>query len=200
VTAHQTRDARAISMRAFDHAIRLDQGYFGAEHFLLALAAADQPAGAALRELGVTPERVAAEIARVGLLGELDRDALAAIGVDIEAVYAKAESAFGRAALARAAAAQTGSRESAWFRINPRRRAGAARDGVFLPHDAGGLQVIRNARQEAQTRRAGQFDVELLALGVVAVTEGAVPAILAGLGVSGPTARAAIMDRYRQAS
>ena len=104
MTAHQTRDAVAIAMRAYDHAIRLGHRHFGAEHFLLALAAADQPAGAVLRE-------------------------------------------------------------SVWSRRSPRPRAGASRDGVFLPHDAGGLQGIGNARREAESRNAPLIDVEDLALG-----------------------------------
>lgn len=197
MTAHQTRDAVAISMRAYEHAIRLGGRYFGAEHFLLALAAADQPAGAALRQLGVLPERVEAEIARLGLLGGLDRDALSAIGIDVDAVYARAASAFGREALTRAAG--TVRREPAWFSLLPRRRAGAGRDGSFLPHDAGALEGIGNALREAEIRHAPQIDVEHWALGFLAVSTGPLPAILSGLGVSGPAARAAIADRYRQA-
>jgi hypothetical protein len=44
-----------------------------------------------LRERGVTPDRVEAEIARLaggGLFGDLDRSALAVIGVDVDAVRA----------------------------------------------------------------------------------------------------------------
>jgi hypothetical protein len=131
MTAHQTRDAVAIAMRAYDHAIRLGHRHFGAEHFLLALAAADQPAGAVLRE-------------------------------------------------------------SVWSRRSPRPRAGASRDGVFLPHDAGGLQGIGNARREAESRHAPLIDVEDLALGFLAVTEGPLPTILSRLGVSAPTLLAVI--------
>jgi hypothetical protein len=191
MTAHQTRDAVAIAMQAYDHAIRLGHRHFGAEHFLLALAAADQPAGAVLREFGVTPERVEAEIARAGLLGDLDRDALAAIGIDADAVYDKAASAFGRAAIARAATA-TVRREPVWSRRSPRPRAGASRDGIFLPHDAGGLQGIGNARREAESRNAPLIDVEDLALGFLAVTEGPLPTILSRLGVSAPALLAVI--------
>jgi hypothetical protein len=51
---------------------------------------------------------VEAEIARLsggGLFGDLDRDALATVGVDIDAVRAATEAAFGHEALTRAARA-----------------------------------------------------------------------------------------------
>jgi ClpA/ClpB-like protein len=61
MTGHMTADAIAIGMRAYENAIRLGHPYLGGEHFLLALAAAVQPAGAVLREHGATPGRVEAE-------------------------------------------------------------------------------------------------------------------------------------------
>ena len=67
-----------------------------------------QPAGAVPREHGVTPGRVEAEIVRLsggGLFGDLDRGALAAVGVDIDAVRATTEASFGQEALTRAARA-----------------------------------------------------------------------------------------------
>jgi hypothetical protein len=197
MTQHMTRDAIAISSQAFEHAIRVGSGFLGGEHFLLALAAADQPAGAVLREHGVTPERVATEINRVGLLGDLDRDALATIGIDVDAVYAKAEASLRPRALMLASRAAA-HRESRLRRLDPRRVSGAGRGGVFLPHDPGGRQGLGHATEEAESRHAPQIGVEHLALGFLRVTEGPVPAILSGLGVSGPGLRAAIIDRYRQ--
>src|ERR1700691_6060605 len=73
MTGYMTTDARTISMHAYEHAIRLGHSYLGSEHFLLALAAADQPAGAVLRGHGVTPDSVEAEIVRLagaGLFGD----------------------------------------------------------------------------------------------------------------------------------
>jgi ATP-dependent Clp protease ATP-binding subunit ClpA len=55
---YMTRDAREVAMRAYEHALRLRHRYLGGEHFLLALASSGEPAGAVLRERGVTPERV----------------------------------------------------------------------------------------------------------------------------------------------
>lgn len=76
---------------------------------LLALVAAGQPASAVLREHGLTPERVEEEIVRrvglgagAGLFGDLDQDALSAIGIDMDAVRARIEASFGPEDLIRA--------------------------------------------------------------------------------------------------
>jgi Clp amino terminal domain, pathogenicity island component len=199
LTEHMTRDAVAIAIQAYEHAIRLGHPYLGGEHFLLALAAADQPAGSVLRELGATPGRVEAEIIRLsgaGLFGDLDRDALTAIGIDVDAVRATIEASFGQEALTRAARAVY--RERGRFGLRP--RSGAEKDGVFLPHGPGAEQGLLGARREALARHAAQPGVEDLALGILSVSEGLVPAILSGLGVSRPAARAAILDRYQSAS
>jgi hypothetical protein len=201
MTGYMTTDARTISMHAYEHAIRLGHSYLGSEHFLLALAAADQPAGAVLRGHGVTPDRVAAEIVRLagaGLFGDLDRDALAAIGIDVGTVRARIEASFGPGALTQAS--QAVRRRPRLPRLNPRRASGAVRDGVFLPHAPDVEQSRQSARHEAQAGHGTQIGVEHLALGLLAVSEGPVPLILSALGVSAPTLRAAILDRYRQAS
>ena len=105
-----TDAARHVVVQAQHAARRLGHDYIGCEHLLLAAVAAAEPAGAVLREQGVTAERIEAEIARVtGLghapadpLGGLDRAALAAIGIDLDVVRARIEAAFGPDALDRA--------------------------------------------------------------------------------------------------
>ncbi len=196
MTEYMTADAIAIAMRAYENAIRLGHPYLGGEHFLLALAGVGQPAGAVLREHGVTPGRVEAEIVRLsggGLFGDLDRGALAAVGVDVDAVRATVEASFGQEALTRAARAAHP--KPRWF--DPRPRSGAGRDGGFLPHGPGTGQALLGARREARARPAGAED---LALGVLAVSEGLVPPILSALGASGPSLSTAIADRYHPAS
>jgi len=107
-----TDGARTIMFHSEAHALRLGHGHRGGEHFLLALAAADLPVAAVLREHGVTPERVEEEIVRLEGLGPgaalfagLDPDALAAIGVDLGTVRDRIEASFGPDALARASRA-----------------------------------------------------------------------------------------------
>jgi hypothetical protein len=199
MTRNFTEDANAIVVRAYEHAVRLGHPRLGGEHLLLALAAASQPAGAVLREHGVTPERTEEETVRLsggGLFGDLDRDALAAVGVDLSAVHATTEASFGREALTRAArAAHRGHR---WF--NPRRSAFVGRDGACLPLGPGTGQALqfalRRARREGRSRRASQpAGVDDLALGILASSEGLVPPILSGLGISAPALSTAILDR-----
>jgi Clp amino terminal domain, pathogenicity island component len=194
-----TEDANAIVVQAYEHAVRLGHPYLGGEHLLLALAACGQPAGAVAREHGVTPGRVEAEIVRMsggGLFGDLDRGALAAVGVDIDAVRATTEASFGREALTRAARAVHPKRR--WF--DPRRAAFAGRDGAFLPLGPGAGQALKGARRAAQARGATPpFDVGDLALGILAVSAGLVPSVLSALGASGPALRAATLDRCHPA-
>lgn len=198
IILHLDPDARTVGMRAFDHAIRLGHRYLGGEHILLALAQADTPAGVVLREHGLTPARVEAELARragAGLFGDLDWAALASAGVDVDAVRAQAEAAFGPQALSQAnQAVHRGPLISRW---NPRRVriSGAERDGVFLPHSRSAEQALHAARQEAAARHAPEVSTGHLALGLIAADDGLVPPILAALGVSAAALRTAIEDR-----
>src|SRR5262249_57480907 len=80
--------ARHVVVQAQADARRLGHNYIGCEHLLLAAAAAAEPASAVLRDQGVTPDRVQAEILRtIGRgptadpLAGIDRQALASIGV-----------------------------------------------------------------------------------------------------------------------
>jgi hypothetical protein len=102
-------DARTIMVHSQEHARRLGHSHRGGEHYLLALAAADLPVAALLREHGVTPGRVEEEIVRLEGLGPaaalfagLDAGTLAAVGVDLGALRDRTEASFGPGALARA--------------------------------------------------------------------------------------------------
>jgi Clp amino terminal domain, pathogenicity island component len=104
-----TADARTVVIHAQQHARRLGHRYIGCEHLLLALVASDTPAGGVLREHGITPERVEDQIVRrsglgaaAGLFADLDRDALASIGIDLDAVRARIEASVPLEVLTRA--------------------------------------------------------------------------------------------------
>jgi hypothetical protein len=199
MTRNFAEDANAVVVQTYEHAIRLGHPYLAGEHLLLALAASE-PAGGVLREHGVTPGHVEAEIVRLsgcGLFGDLDRDALATVGVDIDAVRATTEASFGQEALTRAARGVH--RKPRWY--SPRRAAFVGRDGAFLPLGPGAGQAFQAARCQAQARRAAQPAVAGdLAVGILAVSAGLVPSILSALGASGPALSTAILDRCRSAS
>ena len=83
-----------------------------------------------------------------------------------------------------------------------RRRAGAprpARPGTsrFTPRAKKSLQL---SLREAVARQDGYIGAEHLTLALVGMNAGAVPPILSALGTTQAALRAAILDRYRQAS
>jgi ATP-dependent Clp protease ATP-binding subunit ClpA len=140
-----TDTARHVVAQAQDDARGLGHGYIGCEHLLLAAAAAGEPASAVLRDQGVTPDRVKAEILRAAGRGQpaapaggLDADALASIGIDLDVVRARIEAAFGPDALARALPDARQRRRPAWGKgplagLTRRRRRGRARRNAPLP-------------------------------------------------------------------
>ena len=143
----------------------------------------------------------------------LDRDALASIGIDLDAVRGKVEAAFGPGAFTAAPARRP--RRRHWVRRRVRRAAGAggpARQGRAVPGKGSGAGLRRvsftprarkclaHAVREARAEHTGQIGVEHLGLAIVSMTDGAVPPILSALGSSGPRLRAEILSRYRQAS
>lgn len=192
-----TPEARAIQHGAFGHALRLGHPHIGGEHHLLALVEADDPAAAVLREHWVTPERVQEQVLLLwggGLFGDLDRSALAAIGVDVDAVRARVTGAFDTEALQRAGQrVPRPRREGAWWDPRPRRIGpGMHINGVFLPAADDAVQCLHRARLEAQARRDSQIGVVHLALGLLSAEDGLVPPVLRALGVSAPELRSAL--------
>jgi Clp amino terminal domain, pathogenicity island component len=139
-----TDSARHLLVQAQHEARRLGHNYIGCEHLLLAAAGIAEPAGAALRDQGVTPERVEAEIVRTVGRGQaadpagrapdpagpgdplhgLDREALASIGIDLDVVRARLEAAFGPGALDRAVLAHRRGAQASRRRRRPAWRKG----------------------------------------------------------------------------
>jgi hypothetical protein len=227
-----TPDARAVIKNAVEHASRLGHHYVGGEHLLLAVVSTSQPASAVLCAHGVTPERVEGEIVRrvglgagAGLFGGLDRDALASIGIDIDAVRARIESSFGPQALS--AAAWAAHRETRRRRPGPvrswRRRRRTRRSIVTppapepalatgryqapgplshgrLPFTPVARKILELSLREAVARHDAHIGIEHIALALSSVKRGMVPSILAAAGVPESALRAEISERYRQAS
>jgi len=232
-------EARALVALAVEHAIRLGHRYVGGEHILLAAVTVGQPASAVLRAHGVTPELVEEEIVRrvglgagAGLFGGLDKDALATIGIDLDAVRARIEASFGPQALARAA--QVAHRDPRRRRPGPRpprlvrewrrrRRARRAmttvpapgprppeatgrycvpgpRPSGHIPFTPAAKKILELTVREAVARHDPQVGVEHIALALTTIKQGLVPQILSAAGAPAAALRAAILDRYRQAS
>jgi ATP-dependent Clp protease ATP-binding subunit ClpA len=88
-----TRDAREVVERAQDEAAELGHDYIGTEHLLLGIAAR----GGLPASLGV--EHGALQAAVASSSQQLDADALAAIGIDLDAVRRAVEESFWPGAL-----------------------------------------------------------------------------------------------------
>ena len=215
-----TDDARQVVVQAQAAARRLGHGYIGCEHLLLAAASTGEAAGAILRDQGVSPERVEAEILRTigrgraaSPPGTIDREALAFVGIDLDVVRARIEAAFGPDALTRAVPAVRRGRRPAW-RKGPvaelmRRRRDArcsagqpagSRAGGHIPFTARAKKSLELSLREARARHDDYIGVQHLTLALLGMDDGMVPVILSALGASHASLRTAILDRYRKAS
>jgi ATP-dependent Clp protease ATP-binding subunit ClpA len=223
--------ARRVVVQAEEDAGRLGHDYIGCEHLLLAAAAADEPASAVLRDHGVTPERVEVEVLRtIGRgpmadpLSGLDRQALASIGIDLDAVRARIEALFGPDALTGAHLPARRSRRPRWEKgplaalTRRRRRCRAGRDArltdrrgdallLVYPAPGGNLRFTARAKKslaaslrEAQALHDNYIGVQHLVLALLALEDGVVPAIVSALGTPATSLRAAVLARYRNAS
>jgi len=220
--------ARHVVVQAQENARRLGHNYIGCEHLLLAAAATGEPASAVLRDQGVTPERIEAEILRtIGRgqaadpLGGLDRQALAFIGIDLDVVRARIEAAFGPDALTGALPAACQSRRPVWgkgplaeltrrcARRHAPRSEGPRGDAPPLPGTAprGHIPFTPRAKKslelslhEAKALHDNYIGVQHLSLALLALQDGMVPMILTALGAPAASLRAAILARYRKAS
>jgi hypothetical protein len=213
-----TDGARAMVVQAQEQARRLGHCHIGCEHLLLAVVSGDEAASVVLREHGLTPERVEAEVVRLAgpgqaasLFSALDREALAFIGIDLDVVRARIEAAFGPGALTRAAPAARHPRRPAWHKgpvarvLRHRRRHEAApapcpRPSGHIPFTPRAKKSLERSLQEAKALHSGYIGVEHLALALVAAGGGMMPPIMSALGTSATALRTAILDRYRQAS
>jgi ATP-dependent Clp protease ATP-binding subunit ClpA len=224
-----TKDSRGIVVRAQEHARQLGHRYVGTEHLLLAAAGTPAPAGDILRQQGLTVERVEGEIEQLigrgpaaGLFGDLDRYALASIGIDLDAVRARIEASFGADALVSASLkVQDLVRPRprfGWLRRRFRRpghrpgqrgllnvdtagryRPGGAIGRGRLPFTLPAKKALAGAGRIAAGRHDQHIGAEHIVLSLLEMNNGPVRAILSELGAPVSAVRAAIVDRYRQA-
>ncbi len=165
-----TADARATVAAAQDHARRLGHSSIGPEHLLLAMVSGPSRAAEAFRDHGLTPAHVETEVVRLageradqGRPRHLDRDALAAIGIDLDKVSAAIDATFGKDALSTAAAFPALDRSSQLrravrLRLGPRWRPwGRGRSACGRqPGEAGPLAApARTARAAGPLRQPG---------------------------------------------
>lgn len=177
-------DARALVRTARKRAHVLGHPGIGSEHLLYAVADSPTRMGAVAREHGLTPDGVAAQtdrlLARPSVFDGLDADALAAIGIDLDAVREAVEANFGPAQVC-----------SPWARRRRVRLPG------HLPVTGRARSCMRAAAREAGRGGTARVAAHHLGAAVVAADGGLVPPILTALGVSSPTLRTAILETAR---
>ena len=78
--------------------------------------------------------------------------------------------------------------------------ARAARPTGHIPFTPRAKKSLELSLREAVARHGGYIGAEHLTLALVGMDAGAVPPILSALGTTQAALRAAILDRYRQAS
>jgi len=155
------------------------------------------------------------------------RDALASIGVDLDAVRARIEATFGAEALSRAGQLVQGATRvrprrgvpARLARVIRRRRRTGPRSprlspppatgkyhapgvgpGGHIPFTPRAKKILERALREALARNDSHIGAEHIALAVTSENAGLVPPILAALDAPPPKLRAAIEDRCRKAS
>ncbi|HET6504292.1 MAG TPA: Clp protease N-terminal domain-containing protein [Amycolatopsis sp.] len=178
-------DARALVRTAQEHARALRHPGIGSEHLLYAVADSPTRVGAVARDHGLTPDGVAAQTDRLlagprSVFDGLDADALAVIGIDLDAVRAAVEANLGPARM-----------------FSPCARRRHVRLPGHLPITGRARSCLQAAVREAGRGGAAQVAGHHLGAVVVGAEGGLVPPILAALGVSAPTLRTAILESAR---
>jgi ATP-dependent Clp protease ATP-binding subunit ClpA len=188
-----TDPARGAVKNAQEEARGLGQGYVGTEHLLLALLREGGIAARVLTGAGVTHAAVRASIDATvgrGTAPSDDAEALRSIGIDLDAVRATVEHAFGPGALERARPRRRRLRGAR------RRRAcgyGTVRNGsiAFTPRCK---KVLELALRESLRLGHGYIGTEHILLGLLREGEGLAVAILVRKGVALPDLRRRVLD------
>jgi hypothetical protein len=138
-----TEPSRFVLVEAQDLAVKLGSDYISAGHILYGCAEGrEETAGKPLHDCGITAASIRRRLPRVDLqsAGEVDRDALSAIGIDYQGVQAAVEATFGPGALEAAPDR----------RVSPTRRARKPR---FTPEAKRSLELSFRVLVELSPRR-----------------------------------------------
>jgi hypothetical protein len=174
-------EARALVRTAQQRARALRHPGIGTEHLLYAVADSPTRVGTVARAHGLTPGGVAAQTDRLlagsrTLFDGVDADALATIGIDLDAVRAAVAANFGPVLIPA-----------------PRVRRRRVRLPGHLPVTGRAQSCLHDAVLEAGRGGAARVAAHHLGAVVVAADGGLVPPILAALGISAPRLRTAIL-------
>ena len=145
-----TRDARDAVVRAQAAARETGSRSIDARHVLLCLAESEGPARSGLEAVGLDVEAFTDQLRIQLSQGGLDAGALASVGIDLDAVRARADAVFGEGALNRADRGSWGS--------------------GHLPFSPDAKKVLELALREAIRLHLNRIDGAMLLLGVLRAT------------------------------
>jgi ATP-dependent Clp protease ATP-binding subunit ClpA len=170
-----TDEARQAVVLAQEEAGQLRHGWIGTEHLLLGLLRADGGGARLLKAFGVDHAAVRDDVVRIVGRGEedIDSDALATLGIDLDAVRERVEKAFGAGALSR--------------------RRGC--DGGHVPFTPRAKKALELTLREAVALGARDLRPEHLVLGLLREGDGVAAQILRLHGVALDAVRARVQGR-----
>jgi hypothetical protein len=197
-----TEQARAVVVGAHAHARRLGHDFIGCEHLLLAAAESPTPAGEVLRELGISTSAIESTLLRrtgTDPFEHIDKDALAAIGIDLDRVRASVEDSLGPLTPDGSGATEGNPDHPG---SGPHSRRGLRRRGsgkLRTPFTKRAKACLEQSLREAVASRDSHLGVEHVVLALTAVDSATVRRTLSEAGVTGDAVRTAIRQRYRRA-
>jgi ATP-dependent Clp protease ATP-binding subunit ClpA len=190
-----TDSARAAVVGAQTEARALGHGWIGTEHLLLAVVRdPDRPVARQLAGLGLTHDRLHAEV--VATLGghHDDGSALRDLGIDLDAVRARVEEQFGPGALDPEPARP---RRRGLLRRRPRP---ARKDcGGHIPFSRSAKKGLELALRESVGLGSREILVEHLVLGLMRA-EGLATTLVTRLGVAPADVRREVLDGLGRAA
>ncbi|HEX6618098.1 MAG TPA: Clp protease N-terminal domain-containing protein, partial [Solirubrobacteraceae bacterium] len=171
-----TKDARQAVVLAQEEAVALHHGWIGTEHLLLGVLRAGGDGAQLLAGFGVDAVGVRDDVVRIVGRGEddIDRDALATLGIDLDEVRERVERAFGPGALMRRRAC---------------RRGGT---GHMVPFTARAKKALELALREAVSLGSREIRAEHLLLGILRAGDGLGARLPAAHGVTADALRARV--------
>jgi ATP-dependent Clp protease ATP-binding subunit ClpA len=172
-----TDEARQAVVLAQEEAAELHHGWIGTEHLLLGVLRADGEGARLMRGYGVELALVREDVVRIIGRGEddIDGDALATLGIDLDAVRARVEKAFGPGALSRGG------------------RCGGP--GGRIPFCPRAKKALELTLREGLALGSRELRTEHMVLGLMRVDDGVAARILQARGVAFDEVRARIQGR-----
>ena len=172
-------EARQAVALAQEEAVELRHGWIGTEHLLLGVLRAGGQGARLLAEFGVEAGPVRGDVVRLIGRGEeeIDPDALATLGIDLDAVRERVERAFGRGALSR----RRGCRDSTI--------------GGHVPFTPRAKKALELTLREGISLGAHELGAEHLVLGLLREGDGVAAQVLHARGVALDEVRARVEGR-----